>query len=119
MCHVAGQLRNQLASCRAMSCKLKMSNANRVAGTDRRGVQSTGGRGRRRCSQTDRQLNWQMVVKHTKPTKRIEDDGDRIEPLCIASICTHEYKLYSLKVTGDGGGMGLCWGAHVVERVQE
>lgn len=72
-----------------------MSNANRV-GTewaDRQGDEADGGqRGRGgRARQTDRQLNWQMVVKHTKPTKRIED-GDRIEHvMCITSICTHTH----------------------------
>lgn len=81
-----------------------MSNANRVgtAWADRQGEEAEGGRGGG-ARQTDRQLNWQMVVKHRKPTKRIED-GDRIEHvMCITITHTHEYKLYSLKVTADGG----------------
>lgn len=60
--------------------------------TDREMRQIVGRRGGAgRARQTDRQLNWQMVVKHTKPTKRIED-GDRIEHvMCITSICTHTH----------------------------
>lgn len=69
-----------------------MSNANRV-GTewaDRQGDEAAEAE-RGGARQTDRQLNWQMVVKHTKPTKRIED-GDRIEPLCVSPASAHSHK---------------------------
>lgn len=73
-----------------------MSNANRV-GTewaDRQGDEAAEAQDTQRAGgprQTDRQLNWQMVVKHTKPTKRIED-GDRIEPLCVSPASAHSHK---------------------------
>jgi len=75
---------------------------------DRQTLRGEGKGGKEGNGQTVRQLNWQMVVKYTKPTRRAQnraqtdrqtDDGDRIEPL---SLCV-ELSTYKLQFEGHSG----------------